>query len=170
MRIVLLVALAGCAPVVDLPEPRAPTDLYVAPTTALGRAPGPPLPATDGPCLQETSRRSGRSSRHWLWKRGVEQRSLSLATADDPAAHALARRADRLERTGLALELTGLPSVMAGYWAALTALGAQSLLPVEVGVPVLVTGMALAVSGAVMQSRARPIRKAAIAEYNTRCR
>jgi hypothetical protein len=169
MRLLLVVALAGCAPVVDLPEPRAPTDLYLPPTVSWS-APGPPLPDTDGPCLQETSRRYGKSSHHWLWKRGVEQGSLSAATADDPAAHAIALRADRLARTGMAFVLLGMPTMMSGYFSSVSTLASQSPVTLEVGLPVLATGLALIVSGAVMESRARPIRKAAIAEYNARCR
>ena len=77
MRYLLLCALAGCAPIVDLPEPRVAIepDLPPAPRWWWLRQPPPP-PDPDGLCLQETRRREGRSTRRFYWNRLEPQPSL----------------------------------------------------------------------------------------------
>jgi hypothetical protein len=158
VRLLLVIALVGCAPVVDLPYA---STVYLPPIPT-----GPPSPNPDGPCLQETG---WRKSKH-LWKRGIEQRSLSEATADDPPAHAIARRADRLGRAGLVVTLLGMGTIMAGYFTLLANLTSQSAPQLTAGGATLASGVALFASGIVMDVRAGPIRRAAIAEYNARCR
>lgn len=94
--LVVALLLAACEPGFPLPTVSGPSATW-----------SPTAPDPHGPCLQTTRLRK----RSWLWKRGVEQSSLVDATADDPSAYALARRARTLDRLAMSSALAGM-----GLW------------------------------------------------------
>jgi hypothetical protein len=138
-----LAFLVGCAPRVDLPQPRSPFD-YQAPAYS----PGPAPPDPNGPCVHSTHRRK---SRAWWWKHGqLVEGGLVAATADDPRANGIARSAHAYDRAGegllisaFALHLGTLGTFVGleagrGDWTGPTAFGAG------IGVVLATVGTAVA--------------------------
>ncbi|HZS37629.1 MAG TPA: hypothetical protein VFF06_12420 [Polyangia bacterium] len=123
ITLALTLALAGCAPMVDLPQPTSPFSYREPP-----RVIESPTPDPNGPCVQRASRRHAGT---WLWKHGVlvEHRrgvssGLVAATADYPPANALARAARARDRALLPLFITH-GALLIGTFSSLIALDVE---------------------------------------------
>ena len=151
--LVVALLLAACEPGFPLPTVQGPTAAW-----------SPPAPDPNGPCLQ-----TRRLHKHtWLWNRGVEQASVTDATADDPDAHALAQKARALDRVAVASGVVGI----AWWWSGVLLVAELPSRDAELGVGLGAGALAIGsfVATVVSALRSERARLRAIELYNANCR